>query len=173
MRFVFFCQSLVSDWNNPHAHQLRGVAAELLELQHAVRICEPADGWSLHNLREQGGDGALKAFAAACPGLRSEFYDPQQLDLDPLLDEADVDIAHEWSAPVLLRQLGAHRAHGGRYKLLFHDAPHRCLDQPRTLRSTLLQSFDGVLAASSGLQQLYREQAWADHVWVWRDAVDT
>ncbi len=173
MRFVFFCQSLVSDWNNPGAHLLRGVAAELLESGHAVRIYEPIDGWSLHNLLEQGGAGWVKAFSAIYPQLRSHFYDPQQLDLDQLLDEADVVIAQEWSEPALLRQLGSHRAHSNRYKLLFHDAPHRSLQQPRPLRATLLRHFDGILAGSDSLRQLYREQSWADQVWLWREAVDT
>ena len=173
MRFVFFCQSLVSDWNNPGAHLLRGVAAELLESGHGVQIYEPADGWSLHNLLEQGGAGLLKAFSATYPQLRSHFYDPQRLDLDQLLDEADVVIVHEWSEPELLRQLSRHRAHSTRYKLLFHDAPHRSLQQPRPLRATLLSHFDGILAASDSLRRLYHEQSWADHVWLWRDAVDT
>jgi spore maturation protein CgeB len=134
---------------------------------------EPADGWSLHNLLEQGSTGLVKAFSATYPQLRSHFYDPQQLDLDQLLDEADVVIAHECSEPALLRQLGGHRARSTRYKLLFHDAPHRSLQQSRPLRATLLGHFDGILAASDSLRQLYREQSWADHVWLWRDAVDT
>src|SRR5579864_7576823 len=105
MRFVLFYHSVVSDWNHASAHALRGVASELLTQGHSVQIFEPADGWSLHNLREQGGEGVIKAFHATYPLLRSSFYDPVSLDLDAALADADVVIAHEWNYPDLLRRL--------------------------------------------------------------------
>ena len=138
MRFVLFYHSLISDWNHPSAHVLRGVASELLSQRHSVQIFEPADGWSLHNLREQGGEGVIKEFHATYPRLRSCFYDPLDMDLDAALADADVVIAHEWNDPALLRRLGEHRAHTRTYKLLFHDAPHRSLQQPLEMRSRVL-----------------------------------
>ena len=173
MRFVLFYHSLVSDWNHPTAHMLRGVANELLEQGHAVRIFEPFDGWSLHNLLEQGGDGVVKAFHATYPRLRSNFYDPLKVNLDEILADADVVIAHEWNDPEFLRLLGEHRARTASYKLLFHDAPHRSLKQPLELRARVLGHYDGVLAASEGLLRMYQERGWADQVWIWREAVDT
>src|SRR6266404_7412378 len=125
MRFVLFYHSLVSDWNHASAHALRGIASELLSQGHSVQIFEPADGWSLHNLREQGGDGVVEAFHAIYPRLRSHFYDPPNLDFDAALANADVVIAHEWNEPAFLRRLGEHHARTRSYKLLFHDAPHR------------------------------------------------
>ena len=176
MRFVLFYHSLVSDWNHASAHGLRGVASELLTLGHSVQILEPTDGWSLHNLREQGGEGVVKAFHATYPRLRSSFYDPTNVDLDALLADADVVIAHEWNDPMLLRRLGDHRLHGGSYKLLFHDAPHRSLQgapAPLLMRSRVLSGYDGVLASSDGLRRMYETEGWAARVWTWRDAVDT
>jgi spore maturation protein CgeB len=173
VRFVLFYHSLVSDWNHPSAHFLRGVATELLTLGHSVRIFEPTDGWSLHNLREQGGDGVVKAFHATYPHLRSSFYDPASLDLDETLADADVVIAHEWNDASLLRRLGNHRAITSSYKLLFHDAPHRALNRPLEVRARDLSRYDGVLAASEGLRQLYENNDWAAHAWTWREAVDT
>src|ERR1700738_3337892 len=105
MRFVLFYHSLVSDWNHPSAHGLRGVATELLAQGHSVSIFEPADGWSLHNLREQGGEGVVKAFHATYPRLRSSFYDPARVDLGEMLADAQVVIAHEWNDPAFLRRL--------------------------------------------------------------------
>jgi len=172
MRFVLFYHSLVSDWNHASAHFLRGVAAELLARGHSVRIYEPTDGWSLHNLREQGGEGVVKAFHATYPELKSTFYDPLRLDLDEALADADVVIAHEWNGPEFLRRLGVHRAQSHAYKLLFHDSPHRSLKNPLELRANGLSGFDGVLASSEGLRHLYRERGWASQVWTWRDAVD-
>jgi spore maturation protein CgeB len=173
MRFVLFYHSLVSDWNHASAHALRGIATELLTQGHHVRILEPADGWSLHNLREQGGDGVVKAFHATYPRLRSSFYDPPTIDLDVALADADVVIAHEWNDPTFLRRLGEHRAQAHSYKLLFHDAPHRSLTQPLQLRALVLSRYDGVLASSNGLRRMYEERSWAANVWTWRDAVDT
>ena len=179
MRFVLFYHSLVSDWNHASAHVLRGVASELLTHGHSVRILEPADGWSLHNLREQGGDGVVKAFHATYPRLRSSSYDPLDIDLDAALADADVVIAHEWNEPDLLRRLGEHRAQAhGSYKLLFHDAPHRWyrdagIPAPLETRSRVLSRYDGVLASSDGLRRMYETHGWVAKVWTWRDAVDT
>jgi spore maturation protein CgeB len=173
MRFVLFYHSLVSDWNHASAHVLRGVAGELLTQGHSVQIFEPVDGWSLHNLREQGGEGVIKAFHATYPQLRSSFYDLRGIDLDAALADADVVIAHEWNDPALLRRLGEHRAQTRSYKLLFHDAPHRSLQQPLEARSRALSRYDGVLASSDGLRRMYETRGWAANVWTWRDAVDT
>jgi spore maturation protein CgeB len=184
MRFVLFYHSLVSDWNHPSAHVLRGVASELLIQGHSVQILEPADGWSLHNLREQGGDGVVKAFHATYPRLRSSFYDPLGIDLDAALVDADVVIAHEWTDPALLCRLGEHRTQAragsarGTYKLLFHDAPHRSfrgtgVAPPLEMRSRVLSRYDGVLASSDGLRRMYETRGWVANVWTWRDAVDT
>jgi spore maturation protein CgeB len=173
MRFVLFYHSLISDWNHASAHVLRGVARELLTQGHSVEILEPADGWSLHNLREQGGEGVIKAFHATYPQLRSSFYDPLRIDLDTALADADVVIAHEWTDPALLRRLGEHRAQTRTYRLLFHDAPHRSLQQPLEIRSRALSRYDGVLASSDGLRRMHETRRWVSNVWTWRDAVDT
>jgi spore maturation protein CgeB len=173
MRFVLFYHSLISDWNHANAHFLRGLATELLARDHSVRIFEPVDGWSLHNLREQCGEGMVKAFHATYPRLRSSFYDPVLLDLDEALADADVVIAHEWNDTAFLRRLGEHRAKTSGYKLLFHDAPHRTSNNPLEVRGRALSHFDGVLAASDGLRQLYENNDWVAHAWTWREAVDT
>jgi len=173
MRFVLFYHSLISDWNHATAHVLRGVASELLARGDSVRILEPIEGWSLHNLREQGGDGVVKAFHATYPRLRSAFYDPATINLDDELADADVVIAHEWNDAAFLRRLGEHRAQTRSYRLLFHDAPHRVLQQPLQLRALVLSRYDGVLASSDGLRRMYEEHGWAAHAWTWREAVDT
>ena len=173
MRFVLFYHSLVSDWNHASAHALRGIASELLEQGHSVRIFEPEDGWSLHNLREQGGEGMIKAFQAVYPQLHSHFYDPTTLSLDNTLGDADVVIAHEWNSAAFLQRLGEHRAGTHGYKLLFHDAPHRSLEHPMELRAHVLSNYDGVLASSDSLRRMHESHGWVEHVWTWRDAVDT
>ncbi|HEU4625306.1 MAG TPA: glycosyltransferase [Steroidobacteraceae bacterium] len=173
MHFVLFYHSLISDWNHGNAHFLRGVATELQAQGHAVSIYEPADGWSLRNLRENHGDEPIAAFHAAYPQLRSTLYDPAALDLDVALDGADVVIVHEWNDPALVRRIGAYRRHCGRFTLLFHDTHHRAVSAPREIRAFDLSSYDGVLAFGAVLRQIYEDHGLAARAWTWHEAADT
>jgi hypothetical protein len=92
MKFVLFYHSLISDWNHGNAHFLRGVCSELDALGHRVEVYEPRDGWSLRNLLQDQGPTAIRAFHSAYPRLSSHFYDPATMDLDRVLDGADVVI---------------------------------------------------------------------------------
>ena len=80
MKFVLFYHSLISDWNHGNAHFLRGIVSELLHRGHAVDVYEPASGWSLTNLLEEGGEAAVDDFHATFPELRSTFFDVTTLD---------------------------------------------------------------------------------------------
>ena len=82
MRFVIFTHSLISDWNHGNAHFLRGIATELVERGHDVRLFEPRDGWSLRNLIAENGQSAVAGFEQAYPKIRSVFYDLEALDVD-------------------------------------------------------------------------------------------
>src|SRR4051794_6042770 len=126
-RFVIFCHSIRSDWNHGNAHFLRGVATELSLRGHDVRIFEPEDGWSVHNLAADHGESALLAYRAAYPSLRATVYSPGSLDLDAALARADVVLVHEWTPPELVAAIGRKRADGGRFSLLFHDTHHRAV----------------------------------------------
>jgi spore maturation protein CgeB len=173
VRFVLFYHSLISDWNHGNAHFLRGVARELQAQGHTVRIYEPADGWSLRNLRASLGDEAIAAFHAAYPDLRSTFYDSATLDLDVALDGADVVIVHEWNDPALVKRIGTYRRDSGSFKLLFHDTHHRAVSAPHEIRAFDLSSYDGVLAFGSVLRQIYEDRGWAARAWTWHEAADT
>src|SRR5690606_5485910 len=105
---VLFYHSLLSDWNHGNAHFLRGVVSELLERGHEVRVYEPADGWSLQNLRKRVGEEAIDEFRQAFPHLRSTLYRLPRLDLDEAIDGADLVIAHEWNDPRLIARLSRH-----------------------------------------------------------------
>src|SRR4051812_13384609 len=108
MRLVMFYHSLLSDWNHGNAHFLRGVVSELLHRGHDVRVYEPKDNWSLSNLRREFGDEPVRRFRAAYPGLNCIKYDSKTIDLNEVLDEADVVIVHEWSDPALVAAVGQH-----------------------------------------------------------------
>src|SRR4051794_10552660 len=98
MRCVFFCHSVISDWNHGNAHFLRGVATELMSRGHEVLIYEPIDSWSLSNLLREQGEIALRLFRRAYPMLKSIRYDPLAFNPDRVLAGADLVIVHEWNA---------------------------------------------------------------------------
>lgn len=173
MKFVLFYHSLVSDWNHGNAHFLRGIVAELLARGHAVEVLEPADGWSRQNLVAEQGGAALAAFHAAFPGLRSRCYDLHDLDLDAVLEGADIVIVHEWNPPELVARIGrVHRGARGQV-LLFHDTHHRSVTAPDEMRRYALRDYDGTLAFGEAIRRRYIENGWSERVWTWHEAADT
>jgi spore maturation protein CgeB len=172
MRFVMFYHSLVSDWNHGNAHFLRGVVSELLARGHSVEVYEPADGWSLTHLKADHGDAAVEAFYRAYPDLRSRFYDPQQWEVERVLEGADVVIVHEWNDPDLVGRIGRHRARHGDYRLLFHDTHHRSVTDPQAIARYDLRHYDGVLAFGRIIRDLYLTHGWAARAWTWHEAAD-
>lgn len=173
MRIILFCHSLLSDWNHGNAHFLRGVARELQQRGHELKIYEPCDGWSLRNLLADAGPAAIDSFAAAYPSLSSDFFDPERIDLDAVLDGADLVLVHEWSEPALIRRVATHRRRGAPYRLLFHDTHHRSVTAPHEIAPDTLAGFDGVLAFGEAVRQRYLKQGWARRAWTWHEAADT
>jgi spore maturation protein CgeB len=179
MRIVFFCQSLVSDWNHGHAHFLRGVAAELLGRGHEVRVFEPAVvferhvSWNAGKRSAQSGRSAVTAFHRADPTIVCRPPDRRTMQLDEALDGADVVIVHEWNPHALVTEIGRHHARGGRYVLLFHDTHHRSVTEPAEMARYDLHHYDGVLAFGEAIRQRYLALGWARQAWTWHEAADT
>jgi spore maturation protein CgeB len=172
MRFALFYHSLLSDWNHGNAHFLRGVVSELLSRGHEVRVYEPRDAWSLRSLIAEHGTGPLEEFASAYPGLSSVQYDPDSLDLNQALDDADVALVHEWNDRALVHRIGRHRTRGGRCLLLFHDTHHRAVTAPADMAAYDLTHYDGALAFGRVLRDLYLKQGWTRRAWTWHEAAD-
>jgi spore maturation protein CgeB len=171
VRIVLFCHSLVSDWNHGNAHFLRGICAELLTRGHDVRVLEPLDGWSRANLVAEHGRAAVDDVHEAFPWLRSQCYDPREVDVGALTDGADLVLVHEWNDPALVAALGRRRAGGG-YRLLFHDTHHRAVTAPEEMARFDLSSYDGVLAFGGVIRDLYLARGWAARAWTWHEAAD-
>lgn len=171
MKFIFFYHSLLSDWNHGNAHFLRGIVTELLLRGHAVEVYEPRDGWSLKHLLEAHGRTAVDAFYAAYPGLRIYLYDQATLDLDAVLDDADVVLVHEWNEPAWIAALGARATAVGAYAL-FHDTHHRSVTDPESIAKLDLRHYDGVLAFGRTVAECYERAGWAERIWVWHEAAD-
>jgi len=173
MRFVIFTHSLVSDWNHGNAHFLRGVATELVDLGHDLRILEPVDGWSRQNLIATHGTESIAGFERTYPHLRSSLYDSALINLDRALEGADVVLVHEWNPPQLVAGIGEHHGRNGTYVLLFHDTHHRSVTDPQSIRSYDLSNYDGVLAYGGIIRDLYRRNQWARDAWTWHEEADT
>jgi spore maturation protein CgeB len=172
MRFVMFYHSLVSDWNHGNAHFLRGIVTELLDRGHDVQVYEPENGWSYRNLVDEHGEDPIEDFRQAYSQLRSIIYNPETIDLDAALAQADIVMVHEWNPPGFIERVGRHRANGGRYQLLFHDTHHRAVSDPNSLGAEHLGRYDGVLAFGESLRRRYLQNGWAKRVWTWHEAAD-
>jgi spore maturation protein CgeB len=169
MKFVLFYHSLLSDWNHGNAHFLRGIASELVDRGHQVDIYEPADGWSLSNLRSEYGDVHLKAFANVYPTLATNLY--RELDLGKVMQHADIVLVHEWTDPDLVARIGRER-HRGNFALFFHDTHHRAVTARQEMEAYDLKHYDGVLAYGQVLTNLYRDAGWTRRAWTWHEAAD-
>lgn len=173
MRFVYFTHSLVSDWNHGNAHFLRGIVRELQGRGHEARCLEPENGWSRANLVAAHGEAAAARFAERFPGMGSATYNRGDLDLDVVLDGADIVIVHEWNEPWLVAAVGRYRHRGGSFLLLFHDTHHRAATAPDELDRFDLDGYDGVLAFGEAIREIYLRRGWSRQVWTWHEAADT
>ena len=172
MRWVYFTHSLASCWNHGNAHFMRGVLRELVVRGHVVAALEPTGNWSMRNLVQDAGAAAAIAWQAAYPELRATEYGPDA-DLAALVQDADIVIVHEWSAPDLVARMGALRREGATFTLLFHDTHHRAVSDPEAMRAIDLEGYDGVLAFGETLAEVYRGWGWGGRVHVWHEAADT
>jgi spore maturation protein CgeB len=172
MRIVMFYHSLISDWNHGNAHFLRGVVTNLLARGHHVDVYEPADGWSLANLKAEHGEQPLHDFRRVFPHMQSIAYAPDRLNLDAVLAEADLVIVHEWNEHKLVQQVGQHHRRNGGYALLFHDTHHRSISDSQSIGQYDLSGYDGVLAFGRVIRDRYLQQKWAQRAWTWHEAAD-
>lgn len=173
MKFALFYHSFASCWNHGNAHFLRGICRELIRGGHQVAVWEPANGWSRTNALADGGAAALALAEKLVPGTKIHLYTPETLDLDKALGDADVVIVHEWSAPELVAAIGAKRAAGGKFTLLFHDTHHRAVSAPHEIGRFDIEAYDGVLAFGEVLREVYLAEGWARQVFTWHEAADT
>lgn len=171
-RIVLFCHSFRSDWNHGNAHFLRGVLSECWYRGFDVLALERADGWSMRNLREDHGAAALEAWREAYPPLPVAAYQAAAIDLDWVLDGADLVLVHEWSEPSLVGRIAAHRKSAGSYLLLFHDTHHRLVSAPEDIGRLDLDGFDGVLAFGAALREAYARHGWGSQAFTWHEGAD-
>jgi len=172
MNIVLFYHSLLSDWNHGNAHFLRGIVRELEQNGHLVRVYEPVGGWSLQNLLDSYGEAKLDELQQYYPGLSTNFYQLDSLNLDEVLQGVDLVLVHEWNDHELVRRVGAHRAQHD-YRLLFHDTHHRAVTERQSMAAYDLTHYDGVLAFGQVIRDLYLREGWTQRAWTWHEAADT
>lgn len=172
MRIVYFTHSLLSCWNHGNAHFLRGVLRELAALGHSVEAVEPAGGWSRASLVADHGAQPLEDARRVVPEVTVRAYRTPE-EAEAALDGADLVLVHEWTAPEVIRRIGAARARGGGFRLLFHDTHHRAVSDPAAIGALALDPYDGVLAFGETLAEVYRGLGWGARAFVWHEAADT
>ncbi|ASY66062.1 Glycosyltransferase (plasmid) [Sinorhizobium sojae CCBAU 05684] len=172
MRFLFYTQSLISDWNHGNAHFLRGVMRELLRRGHQATALEPSDSWSRQNLIDDQGVGPIMAFLKNFPELRTAIYD-NDFDHEAAVSTADVVVVHEWTDPKIVARLGRMRRDGGRFTLVFHDTHHRAVTAKSDIARLDLSNYDLVLAFGEALRERYLRTGWGKDVYTWHEAADT
>jgi len=171
MKLVLFYHSLLSDWNHGNAHFLRGIVQELKVRGHDVQVYEPENGWSLQNLISEYGEEKLHELQQYYPGLKTNFYNLDALDLDKVLKDADLVLVHEWNDHELVRRVGAHRQKSN-YKLIFHDTHHRAVTEKASMAAYDLHHYDGVLAFGEVIKNIYLQEGWTKNAWTWHEAAD-
>ncbi len=172
MNIVLFYHSLLSDWNHGNAHFLRGVATELIVRGNDVKIYEPKDSWSLSNLKKDYGEQAVKEFYKYYPLLKSIEYDSATINIDSILQDADLVIVHEWNEHHLVKLIGEKRKKFP-FKLLFHDTHHRAVTEKESMSKYDLSNYDGVLAFGNVIKEIYLKEKWTKNAWTWHEAADT
>lgn len=172
MKIVLFYHSLLSDWNHGNAHFLRGIATELIERGNEVVIYEPKNSWSLSNLIQEHGERAVEEFYHYYPLLKSIQYDIASIDLDTVLEGADLVIVHEWNEHSLVKKIGEKRKKAA-FKLLFHDTHHRAITERESMKAYDLSAYDGVLAFGNVIKEIYLQERWTKKAWTWHEAADT
>jgi spore maturation protein CgeB len=177
LRIAYFAHSLRSDWNNGHAHFLRGLLRELGSLGHEVMVFEPEMEWSMENLLEEAdGQLALAQFRQIYPELAIQEYIAESIEDIVVWREAlrcfDIVVLHEWNSAALAHRLLELRDELG-YRLLFHDTHHRASSSPEQIRLFRVDRFDGVLAFGEALRKLYCERFGITRVWTFHEAADT
>ncbi len=172
MNIVLFYHSLLSDWNHGNAHFLRGVATELIARGNTVTIYEPRQGWSLSNLVSEHGEASVAEFYQYYPLLKSVAYDAETLDLNAVLEDADLVLVHEWNEHGLVKKIGDMRRKM-HFKLLFHDTHHRAVTESAGMKAYDLSAYDGVLAFGDVIRNIYVHEGWAKQAWTWHEAADT
>ncbi len=176
-KVAYFAHSITSDWNNGNAHFLRGLLRGLLSLKHEVTAFEPADSWSLQNLKaEAEGAQSVAQFLDLYRDLAVHAY-PASRIAEPdqwrgLLAGTDAVIVHEWNPPELARLLLDLRDELG-YRLIFHDTHHRASSSPEQIALFGIDRFDGVLAFGESLRTIYKERFGMHQVWTLHEAADT
>ncbi|MBO9703796.1 MAG: glycosyltransferase [Sporocytophaga sp.] len=172
MKIVMFYQSLISDWNNGNAHFLRGIISELKSRGHDVKLYEQDGNTCIQNLVLEHGQKAVKEFYSFYPDLSTNFYNPLKLNLDNILKEADLVIAHEANDPEMIARIGEVKSKH-KFKVLFHVTNHRVVTDKEAIEKYNLGNVDGVLAFGDVIKNIFLIEGWAKRAWAWHEAADT
>ena len=172
MRFGFFMQSYLADYNFGCAHFLRGLIRELLELGHTVEVFCPEDSWVTARSRELGGDTAIAEAREVYPAVATVLFGPDFTDIEARLVTLDAVVVNEWIDDMIARRIGAYGAASGRLVTLYYDTHHRVVTATGELRAAGVDLYSGVLVLAESVRAAYLSRSLAARVTVFSEAVD-
>jgi spore maturation protein CgeB len=175
VKIVFFVHSIISDWNNGHAHFLRGLVTALMRQGHEVLCCECIRNWSTENLVHDHGTAPIVEFSRLFPHIHVETYRGAEdiiEEIEHLTRGADLVLVHEFNEPETIGAVGYVRYTRRDFLLLFHDTHHRAVSVPYQIARMNLEHYDGVLAFGESLAEIYRTRFGMRPVWVFHEAAD-
>ncbi len=172
MQFIVFTRFMVPYCNQANTQFLRGVASDLIRRHHDVKIVALTTGRKEISLLQDSTEQSTADFRRAYPLLDGTFSDEPTLDLDGVLETADVVVVHEGNSRDLVRRIGDHHARHREYRLYFHDTHQRTVVNPRNDACDLFH-YDAVLTCDNKLRDLYLKNGWAAEAVTWHQAVDT
>lgn len=140
---------------------------------HEITAWEPANAWSVENLRAGHGEDAIGGYRSVYPEIPVVVYGPSEFNVNEALEGFDLAIVHEWNEPALVAAVGLARRSNPRLRALFHDTHHRSVTDPDSMSRYDLSNYDGVLAFGESVREEYLKRGWAKQVWTFHEAADT
>ena len=74
---------------------------------HEITAWEPANAWSVENLRAGHGEDAIGGYRSVYPEIPVVVYGPSEFNVNEALEGVDLAIVHEWNEPALVAADGA------------------------------------------------------------------
>jgi spore maturation protein CgeB len=175
MHISFFGHSVLADWNNGHAHFVRGLMRELGRLGHQTVFYEAADNTASRLQAGQIGRGSVLETLRVFPFLQVRLYRDGSRDLSAFLSQAlegtDAAVVMQCSEAALIQ--GVPEALSEGQVCLFYDNQYRLLFEEPLYRGYELERYDAVVTSAGSLAELMRARLGLERLEVLHEAADT
>ncbi len=155
MKIAVFCQSLLTDYNYPIAHFLRGLISEIKK-EHEVVVYEREQNEPLASTFKDYGKAPVNEFYRYYPRLNSTSYVPDQLVIDQCVQNVDLVFVHSATDMVTLNTL-VELKHKNSFRLVFYDDGFTFVDNMQLIREMLAPVCDMILVNCHYIREAYTQ----------------